>query len=287
VRRVSRLLRACGATLCIFAAGIFVVSGKAAAYTNTTDVVFVHGYGNCQNPWISGAGPLLTQYDWRHEPVAKLHAIEYYGCDWGGESIVGAGPNSASYYPDTIDDNGQNTDIRHLGYELAWYLWDHFGSKQLPVDLVGHSMGGLIITYALQRVAAHDPQFPPHLTVPTVVTFSTPFAGASVGCAPSVECSEIAPDSAFVHDVMAAGAPQLAGGTLWLLMGSSAGCDAIPASSTLALPRATWRVDYRTPCYLHTSYVWDTSAAGNATGTLNGKSWTGPHSLAFMAWSLR
>jgi pimeloyl-ACP methyl ester carboxylesterase len=284
---VSKWFRAGLAGLLLLLAAGGLGASPANAYTSSTDVVFVHGYGNCQNPWISGSGPLLTQYNWRHEPVAKLHAIEYYGCDWGGESIVGAGPDNAIYYPDTVDDNGQNSDIRHLGYELAWYLWNHFAAKGLPVDLVGHSMGGLIITYALQRVAAHDPRFPPRLTVPTVVTFSTPFAGANVGCAPSVECSQLEPGSSFLAAVRAAGAPQLTGGTLWLLMGSSAGCDAVPATSSLALARTTWRVDYHSPCYTHTGYAWDTSAAGNATGTVNGKAWTGAHSLAFMAWALR
>ena len=45
--------------------------------------------------------------------------------------------------------------LARISYELAWYLWNDFGSKGEAVDLVGHSMGGIVIAYALQQIAAH------------------------------------------------------------------------------------------------------------------------------------
>src|SRR5207249_4490639 len=99
-------------------------------------------------------------------------------------------------------------DVRHFSYELAWWLWDTFTSQGKPVDLIGHSMGGLIITYALQRVAAQDPLFPPSLTVSTVVTISTPFKGVNgMMCASTnTQCLDLLPGSELVSQVQAAGA---------------------------------------------------------------------------------
>jgi hypothetical protein len=267
--------------------GSMIAPGSAMAYTSTTDVVFVHGYGGCQDAATAGAGVLQTQYYSMQEPASRLHAIAYYGCDTDGESIVGYGPRNKTYFASTSN-SAETTDIRHIAYELAWYLWDNFGAKNKPVDITGSSMGGLIVTYALQRIAAKDPLYPPSLKVPTVVTFSTPFKGAvSVGCTTGIECQQMAPNSSFVSDLIKAGAPQMTGGTIWLTMGSSAGCDLVPASSSLGLPRVNLALDYTYPCYDHVGYLWDTSTASDAVGHLNGAPWTGAHSLAVMAWALQ
>ena len=123
--------------------------------------------------------------------------------------------------------------------------------------------------------------------MPSVVTFSTPFAGAMIPtCHGDTECQQLAPDSAFTLQLRKLGAPQFTGGTLWLTVGSSAGCDFVPTSSSLGLPKATFALDYTSPCYAHAAYAWDNSNRVDATGTLNGKPWGGAHALAVMAWAL-
>ena len=291
-RRNGARRRVAGALLALIALVLGVLTGggsQAGASTSTTDVVFVHGYGACSDVRAAGMGVLLAQYYWQHAPLTSLHAVEYYGCDTDGESIVEYGPNAAGYYP-SPDNNAHKTDARHFSYELAWWLWDNFTSKGKPVDLVGHSMGGLIVTYALQRVAAHDPMFPKYLTVPSVVTISSPFNGAPGFTCPAtdVECNEMLPGSQFTGQLEAAGAVQPGSGTTtrWSLFGG-VGCDLVSATSTLSLPRANMTYDYSYPCYTHTSYITDYSLTANASVKINGLAYTGKgHALWMISASL-
>ena len=111
--------------------------------------------------------------------------------------------------------------IEHLGYHLAWYIYDEYSSKNESVDVVAHSMGGLIIRYAVGEAADGNPAFPPSLIVGNVVSLGTPHGGANLAkiakCAAPMplECSEISPGSTFLlsleHD---AWNPQGAGVTL-------------------------------------------------------------------------
>ena len=287
----SRIARLLLATITI-ALGVVIGGDRASATTSTTDVVFVHGYGGCQDARLAGMGVILGQYYWHHAPMSSLHAVEYYGCDTDGESIIEYGPNSAGYYP-SPDKNAHATDIRHFSYELAWWLWDNFTSRGKPVDLVGHSMGGLVVTFALQRVAARDPLFPPYLTVPSVVTVSSPFKGAPGFTCPGIdkECNEMLPGSEFSNAVMAAGAVQpgetASSTTTWTLIGS-VGCDLVAASSTLSLPHANMVVDYAKPCYTHTSYLTDYATAVDALVTINGAAHVGtPHALWLITSQLK
>ncbi|GAB2464081.1 hypothetical protein [Jatrophihabitans fulvus] len=271
----------------VLGVGVFTAASPASAYTSTTDLVYVHGYGGCNDVLVTGAGPLQTQYYFQNQPADKLHAVAFYGCDTNGDRIVGYGPRNKQYFP-SPDNDGLDTDIRHVGYELAWYLYDRFTAKGLPVNLVGGSMGGLIIAFAMQRVKARDPLFPPRLAVRTALTFSTPFGGVDLPCTPAtVQCTQIQKGSPFIKQVIAGGAAQVGSGTFWVVIGST-GCDFVPPSSSEALPGAVWAVDYTFPCYDHNGYVWDSSAATDATGTLNGSPFTGGvHSLALMQWALQ
>jgi pimeloyl-ACP methyl ester carboxylesterase len=72
---------------------------------------------------------------------------------------------------------------RHLAYHVAWYIFHEFTDQNppIPVDVVAHSAGGLIMRYALGQVAEHHPDFPPILLVEDVVTMATPHDGATGG----------------------------------------------------------------------------------------------------------
>jgi triacylglycerol esterase/lipase EstA (alpha/beta hydrolase family) len=87
--------------------------------------------------------------------------------------------------------------------QFAWYVQDTYTSKDQNVGVVGHSMGGLVIRYALYRVAAGDPDFPPSLLISNIVNFGSPHSGTNIAalCAASnVECTEMTPGSAFLGD---------------------------------------------------------------------------------------
>ncbi len=276
----------------LLVSGVVAMPAAGAAVVKTP-VVFVHGYGGCQDAGLDMEGPFAEQY-YTGTPIADLHHIAYYGCDTDGESIVGAGPLNGPDCSSTItyllcpsflrtpDSDGQNTSIVRFSYELAWYLYGKFGATQ-PVDLVGSSMGGLIITYLVQQIAAHNPYFPPALHVPTVVTFSTPFAGANLGCYSNLECLQMLPTNTYslIPAILKAGAPQLNAGryTIWAAIGGD-GCDVIPSATTTALAKVTFNLVYTAPCYTHTGYLWDALAKTDAKGTNNGKPFTaGLHAL--------
>jgi hypothetical protein len=91
-------------------------------------------------------------------------------------------------------------------------------------------------------------------------------------CGTTVECLEMASDSAFITDLTAhASDPQGTGGTAWTVFGSSAGCDLVPAASALAMAGAT-RVDYTQPCYAHADYLYDGASADDARLTVDAPS---------------
>ncbi|MFJ2591339.1 esterase/lipase family protein, partial [Streptomyces sp. NPDC087538] len=56
-----------------------------------------------------------------------------------------------------------------------------YSAKGQTVDLVGHSMGGLIIRAALAGYAKGDPTWPDTLYVEDVVTLGTPHKAAWLG----------------------------------------------------------------------------------------------------------
>ena len=122
------------------------------------------------------------------------------------------------------------TDIRHLGYHLAWQIYDEFTSKGHTVEIMAHSMGGLIVRYALQKVQSGHPDFPPSLKVDEVMTFGTPHGGvavANLGCFLGIGCpkqvDQMKPGSSFL-DGLWDNAPRGSqiGSPTWTTYGSEA-----------------------------------------------------------------
>jgi uncharacterized protein with LGFP repeats len=130
-----------------------------------------------------------------------------------------------------------NEDLRHLGCELAWYIFDHYTSNDEEVRVLAHSMGGLIIRWALYKnqfqsnPSTYDSNYPPYVYVPAVVTLGTPHGGV-VGaglptfglCDQCLQAGQMDPnDSAnFLQLMMQNGLnPQGSTGTIWSNIGSA------------------------------------------------------------------
>jgi hypothetical protein len=287
-----------------------VTHGRPQGAATATPVIMVHGYSAAACPgsdvthklW-GGAYLELAHAGWA---PAELLPVSYYRCDTNGVDITGYGPDvpagAAAAVTAGTPRVGYTTDtpIEQLAHDLAWFVYDTYARSGRPVDLVGVSMGGLIIRDALYRVAVRDPDFPRYLYVPRAVTISTPHAGYLTTatnrsiCGGTTECDEFAIDSPFIADLAARAAdPQGRGGTAWTVLGSSRGCDLVPATSTLAMPAAE-RVDYLTPCYTHTSYLWDLGAADDATARVSAPGSatavldrSAPRALSWLAAALR
>jgi hypothetical protein len=114
-----------------------------------------------------------------------------------------------------------DTSIRHLGYHLAWAISDY--NTRSNVNVVAHSMGGLILRYALAQTARGHRDFPAAIMVKDAVTMGTPHlgSGAALFCAYATQCDEMRNGSEFM-DWLARYAqnPQGLYGTNWTLISS-------------------------------------------------------------------
>jgi Putative serine esterase (DUF676) len=249
----------------------------AATAADATPVILVRGYAG----WKNCPGTDVTRAYWGDAILkffevgwqADVLALSYYKCDSDGVDMTGYGPAVPAGATPTVTATSPrvaytaDTPMRRLAHDLAWFVYDEFSKQGVPVDLVGFSMGGLLVRYAIYRVTARDPDFPPLLTVPRVVTIATPHAGLpdASTCGPTRQCRAMVRGSAFMNDLVKhALDPQGRGGTAWTLTGSSSKCDLVSASSALAMPAAE-RVRYVNPCYSHGDYLWDYSDASDAS----------------------
>jgi hypothetical protein len=301
----ARAIAALAAAL-IVAAGC---SGKSGTVGPTplgklpeTPVIFVHGYNPAACPGVDathaawgGVYLELTKAGWK----GPLLPVSYYACDRYGVDITGYGPTTPDGATPTVTAGtprthyDQNTSIDQLAHDLGWFVYNTYSRAGTPVDIVASSMGGLIVRDLLYRVAHNDPNFPPKVAVTRAVTFSTPYLGyggtgtSSICPVDTVECQQFAVGSPLMNELNSdSQPPQGDGGTTWTAAGSSAGCDFVPTSSSLALPGAK-RVDYLSPCYTHTGYLWDTNPDSDASAKItqpDGSTSTTDAALHSLSW---
>jgi hypothetical protein len=189
------------------------------------------GYNNnCANTW----GPLqsfLRTHGFADRPLLTL---SYYNgdaqCDrsisestdptLGNKYFDGTGAHAGPGGAHTLE-----AAIEHLGYHLAWWIYNEYSRHGVPVDVVGHSLGGLMIRYALGMVDKGTVGFPPKLLIDDALTLGSPHGGARPGLFVHLcgkrQCSEMAPGSGFLTGLERdAWNPQGDGGTDWTAMGS-------------------------------------------------------------------
>ncbi|WP_329106203.1 hypothetical protein OG792_00315 [Micromonospora sp. NBC_01699] len=168
-RNWALLLTAFGA-IALTLVGIVGVSHAAPATPGRSDsrtepVYFVHGYDkdadtNCQSYW-GAAMTEMRRWGWS----GPQHTVGYYTND-----------TSCNV---TLARSGTNTHIKDLGKKLANEIYNRYSKRGKSVDVLAHSMGGLIIRAALTGTANREAGFPPYLYVEDVVTLSTPHKGAA------------------------------------------------------------------------------------------------------------
>lgn len=179
----------------VFGAGLALVTAAPAQAapargdTKSNAVIFVHGFdvggGVACRPYWSNAGSHFRAQGW----TGSLETYGVYGndteCTWKHPSATA------------------DTPIRTIGMHLANVIYDNYTSKGLKVDIVAHSMGGLVTRAALMGVQLGEPGFPSHLYVEDVVTLATPHTGTSLAIFCNLipvlqQCSDMAPGSAFL-----------------------------------------------------------------------------------------
>lgn len=159
------------------------------------------------------------------EDINQMSLPGMSGCD--NLPDVAGSENSSQY--GTINDH-----IDRLACLLAWYVYDTYtapsGGVSQPVNVLAHSMGGLLIQDAIGATSHGVPYFPPHpLRVLRVVTVATPHGGipypyfeaAYFTGDNSNELNDLGTGSSFLTTLASYGKPQGAGGTFWGLMGAA------------------------------------------------------------------
>jgi pimeloyl-ACP methyl ester carboxylesterase len=170
-----------------------------------TTVLLVHGFDGFAAKDCRGELLHLTA---RLGPRAQI--VGYYAADVDPDVWLPGEPATTQ------------TSLVDLGARLAGLITSHAS----PVDVVGHSMGGLIIAAALAHVAPGS--------VRRTVMAGVPFAGLPSAVGTDVtQCLEMSPGSPFLTTLRPSAD---------LLIASEAD-EAVPVASALACPAAqVWRI---------------------------------------------
>lgn len=203
----------------------------------TRPIIFVHGFDreadtNCAAAWRN-ARIVLKKYAWK----AKSYTFGYYGraknCDMRARGTT-------------------DTRIQTVGAALARRIYKHFTSKGVAVDIVAHSMGGLVAKAAIRgtnKYGKKSPKWPSRLYVEDIVTLGTPHEGANFvpgdPCAITHEqCSDMRWGSGFLKWV--GSRPQSQMGTDYTFLASVDDDTVQPFSATDAYSGPHWAVYEKT-----------------------------------------
>lgn len=146
-----------------------------------TATIFVHGYSNSGGSNCDSTfGSMMTKLR-EFGQTGPFDTVGYYDDDKGCTDDIRNHGSHTKHFGGSGKGHSVNTDIRHLGYHLAWFIHDKYSKDGTYVQIVAHSMGGLITRYALARSETSD-AFPAQLLVEDVVTLGTPHAGAYLTC---------------------------------------------------------------------------------------------------------
>lgn len=215
--RAMRIAGSVSAAVALLLAGPAALAAPAAdaPAADPPQLLFVHGYGNGKN---------CNGDTWNN-------ALKYYQDDGGRDrtSMTTIGYYSKDQSCDaTIGDGKASTDrpIQDIARDLANYIDDEYSSKGEPVNIVAHSMGGLVTRVALLGSAQGWDGFPGKLDVDNVVTLSTPHQGIAESVrnsATSRQWNQMTPGSGFLarlHENGSGLGDDWASGTDWSLVGS-------------------------------------------------------------------
>jgi pimeloyl-ACP methyl ester carboxylesterase len=212
----NRLVVAAAIATASAVAGLAPSARAAEAAPDASQILLVHGYGDHEQ------GKDCNGDTWKD-------ALAYYQ-DAGGrarESMTTVGYYTADRNCDVKVGDAQATNdrpIQDIAKDLATYIDDAYTSKGRAVNIIGHSMGGLIARVALLGSAQGWDGFPSKLDVNNVVTLSTPHRGvASPSANRDRQWKQMNAGSGFIERLHEQGSglgDAWAKGTDWSLVGS-------------------------------------------------------------------
>ena len=211
--------------LCAALVALGAIPGSAAAKDQNRPLILVHGHEadsgvNCRSTWLD----LMAHYR-VYGYKGSFHPVQYYRGDTGCNQYYG--PGGAPEIMNATSD----TRIQDIAKNLAWYIYNTHNKRGTGVNIVAHSMGGLIVRYMIDAVQRRRSGFPPVIVAPSVVTLGTPHDGIDLGpffagcriTGDSDQCRQMDSSSSFIEYLRAnARNPQGGYGTWWSLGGSHA-----------------------------------------------------------------
>jgi hypothetical protein len=243
----------------------------ATTVVSSRPIVFVHGFNpfaigeDCKTDWTKMKGALAEQGF-----TGPMTSVSYYSNDIDCDLKIFSG--------------NIFTPIADISHAFAWYVYNTYSSKGVDIDIVAHSMGGLVVRYAMYRTAVGDSTYPPFLRVPHAATLAVPYEGYSLVAefchlvAMNTECDEMAPYSGFIADLKNPQAlvPQGLGGTLWSGVGSNAevieqsdGFVGSSSATSMEIPAAAKHVLPWYKLIFHTMYTHDAQVIGWVANSLS------------------
>ncbi|HXC49606.1 MAG TPA: hypothetical protein VN634_01860 [Candidatus Limnocylindrales bacterium] len=280
------------------ALGVVALPGDSSAYTAGRDskVLLLHGRqchanytsndkNHMQTDWWRNADSTLESLGWSGSGISVIK-MGYYSDTytvngasnydvWALKHWKGSASGNTSNHNLHFDRTGCHVkwsgdadwshtgkcDIRHLAYHVAWAIYNKYTSNGESVDVVAHSMGGLVIRYALQQVQAGHADFPPSLMIEDVVTVSTPHGGINPTLngwdCDDFQTSQMAVGSTFLTSLSSH--PAGTGGTDWTAIGGfEIKCHGL-TGDIVSPESSTWngadhKAVYANPGYGHEEY---------------------------------
>lgn len=241
-------------------------TSEARTNNKNKPVLLVHGY---RASWSSGAS--CHSFDdykqfLKDQGFTRVYTIGFYsdhldGCDY--DATHHSHSNAGKCYEPAKYTN--ETGIQHVACAVAWTIYDHFTSRGETVDVVGHSMGGIVVRWGLGRVQRHRldssaaTAYPPRVHVEDVVTMGSPHNGVRDIYSPcgTTQCNQMDPDSSFIDQLTTwkqMRNPQPTGRTKtdWTVMGSYGDDVVTQASATYdGMPYAQHKARWETKCHYH------------------------------------
>ena len=199
-------------------------AAPARADSQSRPVYLIHGYAfgssgiDCASYW-SATRSWLPAWGW----TGEVWTVGYYQGD--------------TYCAKRVIEGTHNTSIVEVARQLAWRIYNDNSRYNVSVDIIAHSMGGLIARAAIAGDQYNWSNWPPYIYVEDVATLGTPHTGtwqASVcGWFPdTLQCDQMASGSSFLNTLPQN--PQSSSWTDWTLVASESD-ERVSTSSALGM----------------------------------------------------